>query len=761
MDLVRNLPISSVFHQIANQGVIGISILRRFEKLSLKYALHKLHLRYFDKCLELDVIPDYLKFKPPRLDAYNNSRAYYTKAVNEQRKIVGAKVKELKLQYEEITAKLKSQLSVLDFQLLIYSINTQIVEKAKRGKLMKHNAKLYRLWKGQRPPVPNCIVNLSLHKLSLCEEKAVMFGLNDHILPNKVNPITIRANIDNKIRRICKANNIELTFDSKTILRETTDRFVHEAEKVCNTRRNQALHKTLYQFSKKDTIKICKMDKGIGTVILDTSDYYRKLDSIVDDEHRFKRLDYNINTTDTRECESAPWILKENSVARYCREFIKPLVDKNTYFKLYPTGSQPGKLYGMAKNHKDGCPTIPVLSALNTPEYHLAKWLEKQIKPFLQNKYSVDSSYVFLQELNHLQPGPTDICVSFDVKSLFTNVPLLEVLSDIKKTIFPTKATPTVFSKSKKLTGTVFMNLLKICSESVFLYNGNVYKQTDGVAMGSPLAPLLAEWFIANIENKLLESDIIFKPLFYRRYVDDIFAVFKSVDDRDAFFNLLNDSHRNLTFTMETTTGFLPFLDIEILINDGKFETRVYRKPTNTKVLMNFNSNAPIKWKKSLVNYMLLRALRLSSSAEFFESEVAEIRDILFKNSYPSYMINELICKFISHNKFDLDNFKRGVVKPIINMDNSDLKTIYFKIPYYGRPSRNLQRRIQEQLSKYGIDIRAAFSTTKVSSYFCLKSQCSIFFKAGVVYKFTCSRDEGISYIGETRRQLFTRISEH
>ena len=82
-------------------------------------------------------------------------------------------------------------------------------------------------------------------------------------------------------------------------------------------------------------------------------------------------------------------------------------------------------------------------------------------------------------------------------------------------------------------------------------------------------------------------------------------------------------------------------------------------------------------------------------------------------------------------------------------------------MPFLGKPSQTFQRRIREQLQKYDIDIRPAFTTTKVSSYFCLKSQCSVFFKADVVYKFTCTRDESISYIGETRRQLFTRISEH
>ena len=158
---------------------------------------------------------------------------------------------------------------------------------------------------------------------------------------------------------------------------------------------------------------------------------------------------------------------------------------------------------------------------------------------------------------------------------------------------------------------------------------------------------------------------------------------------------------------------------------------------------------------------MLLRAFRLSLNAKYFQSEVNVIRDMFLKNSYPPYLIDELINRFKSYNEIDLNDFKRGKAKKIDHENSAKLKKVYFKLPYYGKPSRTLQRRIREQFTDHGLDIRAAFSTTKVASYFCLKSQCSVFFKADVVYKFTCSRDENISYIGETRRQLFTRISEH
>ena len=68
---------------------------------------------------------------------------------------------------------------------------------------------------------------------------------------------------------------------------------------------------------------------------------------------------------------------------------------------------------------------------------------------------------------------------------------------------------------------------------------------------------------------------------------------------------------------------------------------------------------------------------------------------------------------------------------------------------------------LRNELELHGLRVRATFSTTKVGSYFNLKSQCSTLFTANVVYRFTCSCDKSISYVGETRRQLFRRIEEH
>ena len=308
--------------------------------------------------------------------------------------------------------------------------------------------------------------------------------------------------------------------------------------------------------------------------------------------------------------------------------------------------------------------------------------------------------------------------------------------------------------------------MLILCSEPVFLYKEQVYKQIDGVAMGSPLAPLLANWFVSKIEQNILsdKSHQKYKPTLYKRYVDDIFAIFKSNEDRDMFFETLNTAHPNLSFTMERSTNMLPFLDISISIENNAFATKVYRKPSNTSIVMNYNCVAPTKWKTSLVKCMLNRAYKISSSYDFFTAEIDHIESILMRNDYPVGFVQNIVKDFVDFHKITNDNFKFNIKnhETTTNPDVTEVNTKAFvTIPYIGKSSIELQKSIRREMKIYGIDITAAYRTAKVGNYFSLKSKCSELFTSNVIYKFTCSQDEKISYIGETRRQLFKRAAEH
>ena len=105
-----------------------------------------------------------------------------------------------------------------------------------------------------------------------------------------------------------------------------------------------------------------------------------------------------------------------------------------------------------------------------------------------------------------------------------------------------------------------FHNLLNIATkESFFIFNSKYYKQVDGVAMGSPLGPVIADIFMCSFESKWLpDCPNDFKPVFYRRYVNDIFALFSSPVHADKFKEHLSSKHRNINVSIENFKSFIP-----------------------------------------------------------------------------------------------------------------------------------------------------------------------------------------------------------
>ena len=114
----------------------------------------------------------------------------------------------------------------------------------------------------------------------------------------------------------------------------------------------------------------------------------------------------------------------------------------------------------------------------------------------------------------------------------------------------------------------------------------------------------MANVFMCHLEEKLTRDGLI--PHLYRRYVDDTLARMPNTDAATMFLATLNGLHPSLSFTMELSVDDrIPFIGIEIIKNGTKLETQVYRKPTNTGLLLNFHSNTDKRYKDSLLKTML------------------------------------------------------------------------------------------------------------------------------------------------------------
>ena len=182
---------------------------------------------------------------------------------------------------------------------------------------------------------------------------------------------------------------------------------------------------------------------------------------------------------------------------------------------LKPVGSRPGFMYGSCKVHEarvGNCPPFRrILSALNTPTYKLAKLLVPILKPLTTNEFTVKDSFHFSEEIVDQQHDL--VMGSFYVDSLFTNIPLEETVEICTNELF--KEFETVEGLSKP----GFKELLYL------VFDGTLYKQIDGLAMGSPLGPALANPFLVYHEKNWLEHcSLEYRP--NTRYVDDIFVFF-------------------------------------------------------------------------------------------------------------------------------------------------------------------------------------------------------------------------------------------
>ena len=144
-------------------------------------------------------------------------------------------------------------------------------------------------------------------------------------------------------------------------------------------------------------------------------------------------------------------------------------------------------------------PLRPIVSSIDTYNYKLAQYLGSLLSPHIPSNFTTKDSFTFIEEIKQLNTYGKFL-ISFDVTSLFTNIPLEETINIAIHTIFENY--PNVKFTKKEL-----QKLFKIAtSETHFIFNNDIYDQIDGVSMGSPLAPILANLFMGYHEKDWIEK---------------------------------------------------------------------------------------------------------------------------------------------------------------------------------------------------------------------------------------------------------------
>ena len=233
----------------------------------------------------------------------------------------------------------------------------------------------------------------------------------------------------------------------------------------------------------------------------------------------------------------------------------------------------------------------PIISNINTASYQLQKYLAKLLSPLSMSEYTVKSTSDFITQIKGQNIPNSFKLIFFDVTSLFTNVPLDFTIDVILKQICDENEVNTNIPKQQ------IRNLLLLFTKNVhFSYNGDIYTQANGVAMGSSLGPVLAGIFMVELERTILPTlKEHMSP--WKRYVNDTISYIKE-ESIEHVSSRLNGYHENIEFTYEIEKyGKLPFLDVLVIRKDYEVETTVYRKSTNSVIYLHWQLFSPTGWK--------------------------------------------------------------------------------------------------------------------------------------------------------------------
>ena len=132
--------------------------------------------------------------------------------------------------------------------------------------------------------------------------------------------------------------------------------------------------------------------------------------------------------------------------------------------------------------------------------------------------------------------------------------------------------------------------------------------------------------------------------MLYRRYVENIFALFSPIDHADVFKEYLSSKHLNINFSLEKEKdGCLPFLDVNIFRENGRFATNVYRKKKFNGIYTNFKRFMPETYKIYVIKSLLFRCFSLCSDFIRLHHDFGKLKSILYKSSYSRDLVDKYI----------------------------------------------------------------------------------------------------------------------
>ena len=572
------------------------------------------------------------------------------------------------------------------------------------------------------------VVNLSQRNLSINEKSVLGLGLSFNLEPDVNNVVDSVVEIDKLIRR-GKYDNHEADYIRGLVPPMLLS---YKNEKPILPER---FKKALKNLQSDRSIKVLPADKGGKTVVMDRSEYENKVFNLLSDTNTYEKLKKDptagLNSLVRKKIDIH---LKEHPEFT---DLKKRLIRPNFTLPYF---------YGLPKIHKPECPLRPVVSNIGSATRPLAGWiasiLSKYVGSFspshIKNNVHFKNKLIEFQRENALS---TVKLISFDIKALFTNIPTADVLKFIERKIEEGRISTPIPKDD-------FMCLIEVCvNNASFQFKDQFYKQRFGMAMGSPLSPILSNIYMEYVESELMTM-VQHKPLLWLRYVDDVFAILDEGTDHLALLNEINALSPTIKFTFEMEKdGVLPFLDCEVINSEGSFRFNVYRKPTDAGMLLHPFSNHQVQVKRSVLFSLFLRAYRVCDRI-YLDDEINRLYENFRKMGYTNHFINkvhgDVKRKHFARNSNDVSKEPANYPSNHISLPRNSFTESYIKpvlkareCSVHFKASNTIKKRLVSNKPKI-MDVN----------------------NSPGIYMIPC-KDCPEVYIGETGRSLKIRLREH
>ena len=504
------------------------------------------------------------------------------------------------------------------------------------------------------------IQNLSNIKLTNAQKRALGKGLKFVPAPPKVCKDKIKEALVRFNRRIRIAHHFSsgTTFTRKRWklpsewIPPYTTKHISNALSELESRVNDLpLRTPKHNLSKQDAAEIRKLqqnrtvilkpaDKGSATVLMDRTHYIFEAHRQLANTKHYRTLTEPIYPqTAIRITEILEKLVKKKQLDKKQFEYLRP-----------PDNPRPRRLYLLPKIHKEPekwtvkgkmPPGRPIISDCGSESYGVSEFIDYYLASIGKThpSYLKDTPH-FLEELKKNRAPHDVLLITIDVDSLYTNIPIEDGIEAVHRAFqqSPDPARPVE----------AILELLKLSLvNNDFTFNGDWFLQTWGTAMGKRFAPHYANIFMAQWEQQALERSPL-KPLFYKRFLDDIFIVWQhGRESFDAFFETLQTTHESISLKHEISETEVNFLDTTAykgprFIREGILDSKVYFKPTDSLQLLDKTSYHPKHTFTGIIKSQILRYKRICNNQQDVEEACYKLFKALKKRNYTKRFLRKV-----------------------------------------------------------------------------------------------------------------------